>query len=69
MKKILTILALAILPLCCWAGEQGYAVYDEATATLTFKYGEKPSGDNVYDTDDRNCYTLSDSKMRRFNGF
>lgn len=52
MKKILTILALTILPLCCWAGEQGYAVYDEATATLTFKYGEKPSGDNVYDTDD-----------------
>ena len=52
MSQILTILALAILPLCCWAGEQGYAVYDEATATLTFKYGEKPSGDNVYDTDD-----------------
>ena len=31
--------------------EQGYAVFDSETGTLTFKYGEKPAGDNVYDTD------------------
>lgn len=31
--------------------EQGYAVFDSATGTLTFKYGEKPEGDNVFDTD------------------
>jgi len=29
----------------------GYAIFDEETATLTFKYGKKPKGDNVYDTD------------------
>ena len=31
--------------------EQGYAVFNSETGTLTFKYGEKPAGDNVYDTD------------------
>ena len=31
--------------------EQGYAVFDSETGTLTFKYGKKPAGDNVYDTD------------------
>ena len=32
--------------------KQGYAVYDSDAKTLTFKYGEKPEGDNVFDTDD-----------------
>ena len=28
----------------------GYAVFDSETGTLTFKYGVKPEGDNVYET-------------------
>ena len=41
MKKSLFLLILAVfLPLCVWAEEQGYAVFDSATGTLTFKYGE-----------------------------
>lgn len=42
---------MMLMPLCTWAAKQGYAVFDSNTGTLTFKYGEKPSGDNVYDTD------------------
>ena len=30
---------------------QSYAEYDSGTKTLTFRYGEKPDGDNVYDID------------------
>lgn len=29
-----------LLPLCSWAEEQGYAVFDMDTKTLTFKYGD-----------------------------
>ena len=32
--------------------QQGYAVFDSETGTLTFFYGVKPEGENVYDTDD-----------------
>ena len=52
MKKFLTILALAVLPLCCWAEKDSYAIYDEASGTLTFKYGEKPDQSEIYLTDD-----------------
>lgn len=31
-----------------------YAEFDSASGTLTFKYGVKPNGDNVYDTEDTN---------------
>ena len=51
MKKNLFLLVMMLMPLCTWAAKQGYAVFDSNTGTLTFKYGEKPSGDNVYDTD------------------
>ena len=30
----------------------GYAVLDPTTGTLTFKYGKKPKGDNIFETDD-----------------
>ena len=33
-------------------GGDAYAVFDSTTGTLTFKCGEKPSGDNVYDAED-----------------
>lgn len=36
--------------------EMGYAVFDSSTGTLTFKYGVKPSGDNVYETDDTSIW-------------
>ena len=50
MKKSLFLLILAVfLPLCGWAEEQGYAVFDSATGTLTFKYGNMPTGDNVFE--------------------
>ena len=29
----------------------GYAIFDDATGTLTFKYGEMPVGDNVWETE------------------
>ena len=52
MKKNLLSLVIALfIPIIGWAEEQGYAVFDSETGTLTFKYGEKPVGDNVYDTD------------------
>ena len=52
MKKKLHLLLLAMLmPLFMLAENQGYAVFDESTGTLTFKYGGKPEGDNVFDTD------------------
>ena len=44
------------IPIIGWADEQGYAVFDSETGTLTFKYGVKPAGDNVYDTDNT-CFT------------
>ena len=52
MKKLLTILALTILPLCCWADKEAYAISDENSGTLTFKYGERPEGPDIYLTDD-----------------
>jgi surface protein len=33
-------------------GGDAYAVFDSTTGTLTFKCGEKPSSDNVYDAED-----------------
>ena len=52
MKRLFLILITMLLPLCGWAEKQGYAVFNKSKGTLTFKYGEKPDGDNVYDTDD-----------------
>ncbi len=52
MKKNLLSLVIALfIPIIGWAAEQGYAVFDSETGTLTFKYGVKPAGDNVFDTD------------------
>ena len=51
MKKLLTLFVLTLLPLCNMAEEQGYAVFDQASGILTFKYGEKPSGYGIYATD------------------
>ena len=71
MKKNLLLLVIALfIPIIGWAAEQGYAVYDSETATLTFKYGVKPAGDNVYDTDYTrfNCYnppTWDCSKLKK----
>lgn len=52
MKKVLLLFISILLPLCGWAEKQGYAVFNKSKGTLTFKYGEKPDGDNVYDTED-----------------
>lgn len=42
MNKTILSLLLALLPLCGWAEDEklGYAVFDENTGTLTFKYGD-----------------------------
>ena len=40
MNKVLLSILLTLLPLCSWAEEQGYAVFDDAAGTLTFKYGD-----------------------------
>ena len=50
--KLLIFLLMLLAPMCGWAAEQGYAVFDPAMGTLTFSYGEKPAGEYVYDTDD-----------------
>lgn len=50
--KFFLFLLMLLAPMCGNAAEQGYAVFDPATGTLTFSYGEKPSGKYVYDTDD-----------------
>lgn len=50
--KLFLFVLMLLAPMCGWAEEQGYAVYDPANRMLTFKYGEKPSGDYIYDTDD-----------------
>ncbi len=49
MKKLLTLL-FTLLPLCGWAEKESYAIFDEASGTLTFMYGERPEGENVYNT-------------------
>lgn len=51
MKKLFVLLVATLMSLNIWADEQGYAIFDESTGILTFKYGEKPEGENVYDTD------------------
>ena len=51
-KNLLLVLIGLLIPLCGWADKQGYAVFDSETGTLTFKYGEKPEGENVFDTDE-----------------
>lgn len=58
MRRYLVLILFLLIPLCSFAVEQGYAIFDSATGTLTFKYGVKPAGDNVYDTDCTrfNCY-------------
>ena len=40
MKKIHLLLIAILLPLCSWAEEQGYAVFNFDTETLIFKYGD-----------------------------
>ena len=57
MSKNLFILLMTILvPQAVLAEDeivmQGYAVLNSDAKTLTFMYGEKPEGDNVFDTDD-----------------
>lgn len=49
-KTILSLLFILMGSLTSWAENQGYAILEGGT--FTFKYGEKPAGDNVYDTDD-----------------
>lgn len=49
MKKTILSFLLALLPLCGWADNQGYAIFDGGT--LTFKYGKMPAGENVFDTE------------------
>ena len=44
---ILFVIAI-VFPLTGWAEEQGYAVLDTENGILTFKYGELPEGDNVF---------------------
>ena len=67
MKKLFLLLFLiTLMSLKGWADNQGYAIFDETTGVLTFKYGEKPEGENVYDTDtpiddDEIVYWLNDS--------
>lgn len=56
---MLFLLIMVFMSLSGWADEQGYAIFDESTGTLTFKYGEKPKGDNVYDTDNTNYKWLN----------
>lgn len=58
MKRLFFILITMLLPLCGWAEKQGYAVFNKSKGTLTFKYGEKPEGDNVYDTDNTSIYRV-----------
>ena len=51
MRKLFVLLVFALFAsLHGLADNQGYAVFDSETSTLTFKYGEKPQGNNVYDT-------------------
>ena len=38
---------VSLLPLCSWAENQGYAVFDESTGTLTFKYGDPDMDSNI----------------------
>ena len=45
MKKLFVLLVATLMSLNIWADEQGYAVFDESTGVLTFKYGEKPEGE------------------------
>ena len=47
---ILFVIAI-VFPLTGWAEEQGYAVLDTENGILTFKYGELPEGDNVFQID------------------
>ena len=54
--KVLFILLMLFVPMCAWTVEQGYAVYNSQRGTLTFRYGEKPSGWYVYDTDNTGEY-------------
>lgn len=42
-----------------------YAEYDSETGTLTFKYGNKPEGDNVFET----IYDMTAYKKKYGNGF
>ena len=71
MKKNLFLLVITLfIPIIGWAVEQGYAVFDSETGTLTFKYGDKPEGENIYDTDYTrfNCYdppTWDCSKIKK----
>ena len=51
MKKLVLFVFMTLMSLEGWADNQGYAIFDESTGVLTFKYGEKPEGENVYDTD------------------
>lgn len=47
MKKLLLLIIVSLLPLCSWAENQGYAVFDESTGTLTFKYGDPDMDSNI----------------------
>ena len=51
LRWLVTGLMLAmtmVMPTSTWAQEM-YTLFNTETKTLTFKYGDKPEGDNVYD--------------------
>ena len=58
---------VSLLPLCSWAENQGYAVFDESTGTLTFKYGIGPEGDNMFhDIDNAQwCWNIDMSSLKK----
>lgn len=51
MKRVLLFLITALLTVSAFSEEQGYAVFDSETGTLTFKYGEMPEGENIFYAD------------------
>ena len=54
--KLFLFVLMLLAPMCGWAEEQGYAKFNPEDGTLTFKYGEKETGDYVYDTDNTGEY-------------
>ena len=41
---MLLLVAAVVMPKMAWA-QMKYTVFDSSTGTLTFKYGEKPTGE------------------------
>lgn len=51
-KFMMIMLLLGGVSAQTYAENGAWAKYDAQTSTLTFTYGEKPTGDNVYDAGD-----------------